>query len=187
MIKGRFSTAANWISISRIPLAGISAFTLYNGNKAASAAAMVLAIASDALDGAVARGTGTVSDWGKVLDPLADKIAFLVMAVTLLFMGLIEQWLIWLLVCRDTLIALGGMVISRRMRPPAANKWGKVSTCVLALYIMRQAFFTEFQFPGAGFFLGTDLLGIVSAMLIVVSFAIYVVVFARSNGWLDAP
>jgi CDP-diacylglycerol--glycerol-3-phosphate 3-phosphatidyltransferase len=186
LISGRFSTAANWISIARIPLAGFSALMLYNGQKKAAAAAMALAIASDALDGAVARRTGSVSDWGKVLDPLADKAAFIIMAITLLCMGLIEQWLLWLLVCRDSLIALGGIVMSKRMRPPAANKWGKVSTSVLALYIVRQALFSEHQFPRAGFFLGTDALGLISALLIVVSFATYVVIFAKSNGRLNA-
>ncbi len=80
MIKGKFLTPPNIISMTRVPLALAAAFSLQGGHRLETAVFMVLAALTDAIDGALARKTGTVSDWGKILDPGADKAAFLIMA-----------------------------------------------------------------------------------------------------------
>ncbi|PIE53399.1 hypothetical protein CSA37_01715 [Candidatus Fermentibacteria bacterium] len=181
VIKGKFLTAANCISIARIPLAGIAALMLVRGSVMWTAVFIVIASLTDVLDGFIARKTGTVSDWGKILDPAADKISFAVMAVTMVFLGLIPSWILWILVCRDGLIALGGILMSSGAEPPLANCWGKASTFFLALYILRQVIFPEYQLFGH-LFEGADLLGLISVALIVYSFFTYVAVFIASRG-----
>ena len=181
MIKGRFLTAPNLISISRIPLAAAAAFMLVRGNILLTGVFMVLATVTDWLDGAVARKTGTVSDWGKILAPAADKLAFLIMALALLHMDLVQAWILWMLVIRDGLIAAGGVLISRKIRPPASNLWGKAATCALALYMIKQALYPGADLPGGELVFRTDLLGLIAAALVVLSFVIYIFVFIRTN------
>lgn len=169
------------ISIARIPLTAIAALMLWNGLRLETLVFMAIATATDAIDGAVARKTGTVSDWGKILDPAADKVSFLIMAFTLVYLHRVPAWILWLLLGRDGLIAMGGFIISKRMKPPAANFLGKLSTCVLAVYMIRQA-----VFPGGEIFLGTSVLGITASLLIVISFVSYIFVFIRLNWKINA-
>lgn len=181
MITGKFLTTANMISIARVPLAAGAALLLRSGFRIEALILMVLATASDGVDGAVARRTGTVSDWGKILDPAADKVSFLIMAFTLVDLDLFPLWILWLLLARDGLIAFGGFIMSKRLKPPSANLLGKLSTVVLALYMIRQVIS-----PGDEVLLGSSIFGLLAALFIIVSFATYIVVFIRSNWKINA-
>ncbi len=174
MIKGRFFTAANIVSILRIPLTGIACYFLWNGEMLYTFIFMVLAILSDAVDGQVARRTGTVSDWGKILDPLADKIAFTIFAITLLLKHLVPLWFFAILIGRDLLIIAGGLLFYRKASPPSSNIWGKLATTVLSIYMLRQAIFPQIQFPNSEVFYNIDFLGLLSILLVVFSFFTYV-------------
>lgn len=186
MIKGRFFTAANMVSVLRIPLTLAACFCIRSGNTAGTIVFMVLAILSDTVDGKLARATGTVSDWGKILDPVADKIAFLILAVTLLLEGLIPLWMLVVLAVRDLLIVVGGSIFYRTKRPPSANIWGKLSTLLLSIFMLRQAVVPQFQIPEFHWIAGTDVLGLFSILLVVVSFATYVYRCFRSEEQNDA-
>lgn len=186
MIAGHFFTAANVVSLLRIPLALTACFFLREGNSGLTLLFVVLAILSDALDGKIARMTGTVSDWGKILDPLADKIAFAVFAVTLLLLDLIPLWIIGVLIIRDFLIVIGGLLFYRHKKPPSSNIWGKLATLFLSVYMLRQAVFAGYQLPRGNFILNTDILGLLSVSMVVFSFATYVYTAIKSRGDTDA-
>ncbi|HPJ28394.1 MAG TPA: CDP-alcohol phosphatidyltransferase family protein [Candidatus Sabulitectum sp.] len=181
MISGRFLTAANMISLARIPLAAGAALSILSGQRLFTAVFMVTAALTDWLDGFMARKTGTVSDWGKILDPAADKIAFILAALALVRAGLLEAWVLWMLLARDGLIAAGGLLMSTRLKPPSSNIWGKAATTALALFMIRQALFPNLAWPRGGILPGADLLGTAAAGLIVVSFLTYAIVFIRTN------
>ncbi len=186
MIAGRFFTAANVVSILRIPLAITACFFLREGNPALTLLFVVLAIVSDALDGKIARMTGTVSDWGKILDPLADKVAFAVFALTLLLLDLIPLWIIGVLLIRDLLIIIGGLLFYRHQKPPSSNIWGKLATLFLSVYMLRQAVFIGFQLPSEDFLWNTDLLGLLSVFMVLFSFTTYVYTAIKLRGDTDA-
>lgn len=174
MIKGKFLTAANIISLTRIPLTILACFALAAENRMLTFIFMFLAILSDTLDGKVARATNTVSDWGKILDPLSDKIAFVIFSVSLLILKLVPLWIFSVLIIRDLIIFIGGLIIYRSKRPPSANIWGKLSTLFLSLFMLRQAVFPAFQIPEKNILWNTDVLGLFSVFLIVFSFFVYV-------------
>ena len=101
------------------------------------AALLVFAAASvtDALDGNIARSRGLVTDFGKFMDPLADKL--LVTAALMGFVDLLRVpgWVVFLIVAREltvtglrTIAADKGVVI-------AADKWGKVKTVSQMVWI----------------------------------------------------
>ena len=186
MIAGRFFTAANVVSILRIPLALAACFFLREGDSGLTLLFLVLAIVSDALDGKIARKTGTVSDWGKILDPLADKVAFAVFALTLLLLDLIPFWIIGVLLIRDLLIIMGGLFFYRHKKPPSSNIWGKLATLFLSVYMLRQAVFIGFQLPRENFVWDTDILGLLSVFMVVFSFATYVYTAIKLRGDSDA-
>jgi len=64
----------------------------------------IIAILTDRYDGIFARKYGTVSKWGKFLDPLADKILVSSAFVAFYILGYIQLWIVIIIVVRDFLI-----------------------------------------------------------------------------------
>jgi CDP-diacylglycerol--glycerol-3-phosphate 3-phosphatidyltransferase len=94
----------------------------------------LLALASDYFDGRLARWSHSVSDWGKVLDPLADKISALMVILALVLRGSLPMWFLGLMLVRDTLIVLGGIVIGRHTGIVPMSMWpGKVAVTGIAV------------------------------------------------------
>lgn len=74
---------------------------------------------SDAVDGWLARRSGTRSAVGAILDPMADKLLLVSMYVTLAFMQVLPDWLAILVVFRDVLI-VGGVLVLYVLDQPIA-------------------------------------------------------------------
>ncbi len=64
----------------------------------------IVAALTDWYDGWVARRYGSQSRWGKFLDPLADKILSTAALFSFVALGLIDAWMVWIIVCRDVVI-----------------------------------------------------------------------------------
>lgn len=104
MERESLATVPNLISLSRLGLA--AAFVLFKG---ANARLIVLAAAgaTDFLDGYVARRGGTVSKWGALIDPIADRFFVFTAVCALLFDDVIGTWQYAVLISRDFMTAIG--------------------------------------------------------------------------------
>ncbi|MEM6327894.1 MAG: CDP-alcohol phosphatidyltransferase family protein [Bacteroidota bacterium] len=140
---GPFWTLANGLSLSRVLLVGPIAWLVYRGGPAGWMFGLIaLAIASDFFDGKVARVRGAVSEWGKVLDATADKLA--AAAVTLALLTRPETagptlplWFVLLAITRDAILAIGGLLQTRRLGRFTSSLWsGKVAVTLLALVVL---------------------------------------------------
>ena len=140
---GAFWTAANMLSLSRavlvVPIAGL----VYRGGPLGPMFALIgLAIATDWFDGRVARWSDTVSEWGKVLDATADKLAAAAVTVALLLRPAeagpsLPLWFVALAVARDVLLATGGLVQSRQLGRFTSSLWsGKVAVGALSVTVV---------------------------------------------------
>ena len=140
---GRFWTVANALSLSRIALVAPIAVLVYRGGPIAPMFALIgLAVATDWFDGRVARWSDTVSEWGKVLDASADKVAAAAVTVALLVRPAeagpnLPLWFVALAVVRDAILAVGGMLQTRRLGRFTSSLWsGKVAVGALALVVV---------------------------------------------------
>jgi CDP-diacylglycerol--glycerol-3-phosphate 3-phosphatidyltransferase len=101
---------------------------------------ILLAASTDFLDGYLARRLHQVSDLGKIIDPLADKVGVGIVAVCMLMTGDIPLWYLVVVLTRDALIFLGGVYIKRRKGiVPQANMAGKIAVNVVALALLLSA------------------------------------------------
>jgi len=73
-------------------------------NKQFSLAVFVIAALTDWYDGWAARRLGYISRWGKFLDPLADKILSSVALLVYVSLGLVDAWMVWIVIARDFII-----------------------------------------------------------------------------------
>jgi CDP-diacylglycerol--glycerol-3-phosphate 3-phosphatidyltransferase len=136
----RVWTVSNLISFSRILIVLPAAYCLlahFPGNRLWAVIFILLASSTDFFDGYLARKLHQVSDLGKIIDPLADKIGIGIIAVCLLITGDIPLWYLVIVLTRDALIFLGGVYIKRQKGiVPQANMAGKIAVNVVALALL---------------------------------------------------
>lgn len=144
---GSFWTVANGLSLSRGVLVLPIAWLVYRGGPIGPMFALIgLAIATDWFDGRVARWSDTVSEWGKVLDATADKLAAAAVTLALLLRPpeagpSLPLWFVALAITRDVLLALGGLVQTRRLGRFTSSLWsGKVAVTALAVTVVAALF-----------------------------------------------
>lgn len=101
-----------------------------------AAAVFMIASFTDYLDGHIARSQGLVTDLGRFLDPLADKLLVLSAMIALIPAGLMPAWLVVLVLARD--LAMDGLRLAsmRQGKVLAAGKLGKIKTASQMLYIL---------------------------------------------------
>ncbi|MCD4702439.1 MAG: CDP-alcohol phosphatidyltransferase family protein [Candidatus Aegiribacteria sp.] len=176
-MKGPVINIPNLISLSRIPLAFIACLFLVKKNIILVVVVIFVGVISDVVDGIVARRTDSISDWGKILDPLADKIAIGAFIIMLAILGAVPLWFVILFLARDALIAAGGLFVTKKLgSPPSSNNWGKYTSLSMSLYLTYSAvgYMLDTALWPAGLILaGLDPLGLISLGFVLVSLFVY--------------
>lgn len=101
----------------------------------AAAALFVLAISTDSLDGYLARSRGLVTDLGKILDPIADKLLTSGALVCLSILGELPWWVTAIIVVREVGITVWRFVELGRGNVVPASSGGKLKTLVQSFAI----------------------------------------------------
>lgn len=132
---GRFWTMPNVLSMFRLVLIMPLAWLIITeGPLFWIMIIVVLAIATDYFDGRIARWSNTESEWGKVLDPMADKIGGGMVIASLTIQGSIPVWFLIVLAARDIVILIGGGILRARTGEIVASMWsGKVAVTAVAI------------------------------------------------------
>ncbi len=107
MRRSDLLTPPNLISLSRLVMAGV-----FLGVRDADwrLTVVLLAMASDVLDGVIARVSHSATKIGALIDPIADRIFMLVAFITVTVEGLISPWQLSLLLVRDVMSVIGWFV-----------------------------------------------------------------------------
>lgn len=147
LVRNDILTWSNLISLSRVLVTIPIIYLHYENNREISLIVTLLifyGVLSDYLDGLVARLRNEVSELGKILDPVADKVmAFLLFFYTV-WLGWIPLWFFAIGVVRDVLIMIGSAYIkSKRGKVAMSTMSGKISVNVLALYWIAVFFFRD--------------------------------------------
>jgi len=101
----------NYITLVRVILIPFFINLMIYGYYRAALVVFVVACVTDALDGMIARLTKTQTELGAFLDPMADKLLILSAFVTLVLLGRLPVWLVIIVVSRDAILTMGGLII----------------------------------------------------------------------------
>ena len=185
LLKG-WNTIPNWLSYIRIALIPVFAVLFYKGYVGWAMLVLGFSGLSDFLDGKIARKFNQVSDLGKIIDPVADKLT----QITIAIMFYIEfrtssdeliktfSWVFLIFVIKEfVMVFFGGLMLAMGLRPAAAEIYGKAATMVFYLVMIAIVMFG----PDIGFLkeywtipdVAMLVLVIVSAVLTVVAFCSY--------------
>lgn len=113
LTSDRFWTASNVVSLFRGLLTVPVAYALATDALWTAFGLCWFAAFTDWLDGWLARRTGTVSEWGKVIDPISDKVLVGTIVVMLLLKGFLPIWFVTAVVIRDIIILIAAVYAKR--------------------------------------------------------------------------
>lgn len=96
-----------------------------------------IAFISDILDGYIARKKDIVTETGKIIDPLADKVCVILIILQLYLIGEIPTIYFWIILGRDILIFTGGIFVSKKIgKVLPSNLLGKLTVLVIGFFII---------------------------------------------------
>ena len=108
----------------------------------------VIANITDVLDGAIARKYNLITDFGKLMDPLADKITQLSTILALIIKGIIPFWILIVLATKEILMIIGAFTLYKNKDVTVYSKWyGKAATIlffVAIVFSLLSKAFSEF-------------------------------------------
>ncbi len=177
----------NKLTVARIIATPIFMFTMITDFKyhyVISLVIFALASLTDMLDGKIARKHGLVTDFGKFLDPLADK-----MLTTAAYLGFLQSgicpgitWIVFIVLFREFMITSLRLVCVQSGKVIAANMWGKAKTVsqmvaiIATMFIISLPSFVTVSDALTSFFnIAVTVMLWISAVLTVISGVIYIV------------
>ncbi|MBO5860019.1 MAG: CDP-alcohol phosphatidyltransferase family protein [Clostridia bacterium] len=143
-------TIPNLLSVIRIALIPVFGVLYYQGNILWAVIVLFISGLTDFFDGKIARKFNQISALGKVLDPVADKLTQITIAIVL-YLTFSESanetikafsWVFLIFLIKEVLMVIGGgLMIAFGLRPSAAEMPGKIATFVFyAVMIIIIAF-----------------------------------------------
>ncbi len=126
-------TIPNLVSVARLSLVPVFVWLLLGRDDPVAAGWLFGLIgATDWVDGFLARRLNQVSEVGKFLDPLADRIAVFVALVGGLIAGVLAPWFAWAILLREALVGVGALWVAARGRTKlAVRRLGKLATLLV--------------------------------------------------------
>lgn len=138
--KKKTFTVSNFLSITRLLIAFPLWFLLDDTETDSRLLIIILAltaIVTDYLDGYIARRRNEITELGKIIDPVADKSVVGVVVIKLFLMGRIPDYFFYIVLGRDVLIFLGGILLSSKLgNVLPSNMLGKITVTVLAFLLL---------------------------------------------------
>jgi CDP-diacylglycerol--glycerol-3-phosphate 3-phosphatidyltransferase len=163
--RNRFWTQANVLSLSRAALTFPALWLICEGARYRWElfAVLLVMILTDVLDGHLARRRGETTEWGRILDPLADKLAIDSITVALFWTKGLPLWVLLFVLGRDAAIVLAGGFLKARARiVTPSNVWGKLTTTAMSALLLTYAM--EFDPPKLPLLAATGVFLLVSSV-----------------------
>ena len=134
-------------------------------------AIFIIASLTDLADGKIARKYNLVTDFGKFMDPLADKLLVCSAMIGLIELGRIEAWIVIIIIAREFIISGFRLIAADNGRVIAASYWGKFKTTFQMFMVIFMIVNIEMQpFP-----IITQILKWIALVLTVVSLVDYLI------------
>jgi len=123
----------NILTLLRILLVPVLVVALLDGTSNGyllAAIVFALASATDAVDGYLARRSNSITTFGKLMDPIADKLLIIAALVALVSQDRLPGWVAMVIIARELTVTVTRMQATQHGVVIAANWWGKAKTIV---------------------------------------------------------
>ena len=139
------NTTANKITMVRVALIPVFLVLCYLDHRIAATVVFIIASLSDLLDGYIARHYNQVSNFGKFMDPLADKMLVLSAMCFLVEKGQMPGWVVAVILFREFAVSGLRLIAVERQRVIAAAWSGKIKTTCTMVGLCFVLVFTKYD------------------------------------------
>ncbi len=132
-------TVPNFLSLVRILLIPVFAVLMIKDHVIAAVVVIAVAELTDTFDGYIARRFNQVTELGKMLDPIADKLSQMAIVIILIvkYWDNAIKYLFFFFIAKEIVMIIGGAVlIVKGLKPAAAAIWGKLATLVFCVVMV---------------------------------------------------
>ena len=134
----------NLLSLVRLLLVPVFVFLFLDGKTTAAAIVFILSGFTDVLDGYIARKYDCISNLGKVLDPLADKLTQMSAFICLYITELVPLWMPVVYFVKEFATAIGALFVFRKGKVVVkSHVFGKLATLFVFAFVSTMIFFGE--------------------------------------------
>lgn len=168
---------ANKITLARVFMIPIFVVVLISGlvaspvNRYIALIIFIIASLTDTLDGYIARSRNMVTNLGKFMDPLADKMLVISAMIALVQLGDLKAWIVIIIVAREFIVTGFRLIAASENIVIAASWWGKLKTISQMLMVI----FLLANFKGAMFIAINNFLVVLAVVFTVISGVDYIV------------
>ncbi len=151
MNETKIFNASNSLSFIRLLLV-IPAWIAFNNFDFTKAGYIVGAIGifaaiTDILDGYLARRLNQITEFGKIIDPLADKVLVVFVVLNLYVLGQIPDYYFYMILSRDVLILIGGLIVSKKIGKVLPSDYvGKATVLAISFVLLMILLNVDKQF-----------------------------------------
>jgi CDP-diacylglycerol--glycerol-3-phosphate 3-phosphatidyltransferase len=120
--------ALTLLRILAVPVVVVALLGESEHGDAFAAAVFALAAMTDGLDGYFARSRGSITTFGKLMDPLADKLLITAALISLVSLDRLEAWVAMVIIAREVAVTILRTIAAERGIVIAASRLGKLKT-----------------------------------------------------------
>lgn len=124
------------LRVLMVPLLVIFMYLPIPGKYMVSLIVFILAAITDAFDGYIARRDNLVTDFGKFMDPLADKLLVIAALITMIEANLVPGWIVIIIIARELAVSIMRAIAASNGKVIAAANSGKAKTVTQMLAII---------------------------------------------------
>lgn len=102
---------------------------------------------TDVLDGVIARKFNFVTNFGKLIDPLADKATQIATLIALTYIGIIPTWILVIVFLKELVMVAGASFLYGKKLVVSSRWYGKLSTVTFYIAVVASLIVNEFNLP----------------------------------------
>ena len=138
----------NILTIIRFILIPVILYFIFTGNYILAFVFFTLSGITDILDGAIARKYNLISTFGKLMDPLADKLTQISVLATLVFKEIIPFWILIIVMLKELIMIIGASFLYGKDVVVYSKWFGKLATVLFYFAIVFSLINKQFGFTG---------------------------------------
>jgi len=136
----------NQFTVARFVLTPIVIFLIVRGNYSWGIALFIIAAFTDVIDGSLARVRRQITNWGRLFDPVADKLLIGSLIVVVVWQYL-DHFLAYTILTIELVFIFAAWIRKKHGGVPEANRWGKIKMFLQFLGVLFLLLSIQFEWP----------------------------------------
>lgn len=163
----------NILSVCRIILIPIIVTSIVSGNYLMALIVFTISSLTDIVDGYIARNFDAVTNVGKLLDPLSDKLTQLSLIASLVWANIISGWILIVLLIKEFIMISGAAFLYGKSVVVYSKWYGKLATVLIYVSIVVSLLCREFNITSGIFINLSNLLYVIALFMTIFALIMY--------------